>query len=118
MVLSDTGSPLRRGEPEYTEDGRFWDGERLYRQRQDSVRKGESRLLRSADVVIEARMDCCPGQPRCGSKRIVAEAGRRRLREAGFVRFHEPDGRLAIWDADDGTVLALLVGEVARPSIG
>ena len=118
MVLSDAGYPLRRGEPEYTDDGRFWDGERLYRQRHDSVRKGEARLLRSADVVVEARMDCCPGRSSCGSKRIVAEVGRRRLHEAGFVRFREPEGRLTIWDADDGRVLALLVGEVARPSIG
>ena len=118
MVLSDTGWPLRRGEPEYTDDERFWDGERLYRQRLDLVRKGEARLLRSAVVVVEARMDCCPGLSGCGSKRIVGDAGRQRLQEAGFVRFRDAEGHLEVWDAEDGTVLALLVGEVTRPPIG
>ena len=83
--------------------------------RQDCARKGEARLLRSAGVVVAARMDCCPGQPACGSKRLIGEVGRRRLHEAGFVRFREPEGHLEIWDADDGTVLAAPFNLGLRP---
>ena len=108
---------MRAGMPDHTDDGGFWDGQRLFRQRMGSVRKGGAALLRSAGVV-EARMDCSPEIASCGSKRVVAEVGHRRLSEAGFVRFREPSGHLAVWDAEDGTVLALLVGEVTRPSFG
>ncbi|GAB3216282.1 hypothetical protein GCM10027586_07870 [Kineococcus gypseus] len=72
-------------------------------------------LLSSADVVVLNAMDCCPGTGRCDSKAIAGEKARRRLAAAGFVRFTEPHGTLQHWEAEDGTTLALLVGEVTHP---
>ncbi|WP_432492904.1 hypothetical protein [Kineococcus gypseus] len=39
MVMDSGGSPLRCGEPEHTDDERFWDGRRLYRLIDDDVAK-------------------------------------------------------------------------------
>ncbi|GAA0314632.1 hypothetical protein [Kineococcus aurantiacus] len=112
-----SGYPLQAGEPEYTDDDRFWDGTRLYRLLDDNVTKRQGVLLSAADVVVLNAMDCCPGTGRCSSKTIASEKARGRLVTAGFVRFAEPEGTLQHWRADDGTTLALLVGEVTRPAL-
>ncbi|NAZ76060.1 hypothetical protein GTQ99_11650 [Kineococcus sp. T13] len=117
MVLDHSGYPLRRGEPEYTDDDRFWDGTRLHHLICDDVAKRQGVLLSTADVVVLNSMGCCPGTGHCGSKVIASNRARRRLAAAGFVRFQEPEGTLQHWEADDGTTLALLVGEVTRPCL-
>lgn len=113
--LSHVGEALRPGRPEFTDDGRFWDGTRLYVQRDKRVRKGASTVLRAAAVLVEARMDCCPGEVRCGTTRLVGERDGAVIRSAGFVRFREPEGHLEAWESDDGTTLAMLAGHVTRP---
>lgn len=115
---SHVGEALRAGVPGFTDDGRFWDGSRLYVRHDERVRKGASTLLRSAAVVVEARMDCCPGEVVCGTQRIVAGTDLRVLREAGFVRFREAEGHVESWLSEDGTSLAMLVGQVTRPFEG
>lgn len=62
-------------------------------------------------------LDCTPKSPRPGSKHLVAEAQRRQIAEAGTVRFVEPEGCLQRWESSDGTVLALLVGEIRSPRL-
>jgi hypothetical protein len=117
MTLDSTGFPLRHGKPEYTDDGRLWDGTRLYRVVDADVRKRQGVLLNEAEVVVLNATDCCEGVGSCGSKRLADEKARRRLAAAGFVRFAEQAGTLQRWHADDGTVLALLVGTVDRPAL-
>jgi hypothetical protein len=117
VTLDGNGFALRPGEPEYTDDDRFWDGTRWYRLVDADVRKRQGVLLGEADVVVLNATDCCPGVGRCGSKRLADEKIRLRLATAGFVRFAERSGSLQRWHADDGTVLALLVGTVTRPAL-
>ena len=118
MVLDHSGCAVRCGDAEYTDDDRFWDGTRLHHLIHDDVAKRQGVLLSTADVVVLNSMGCCPGTGHCGSKVIASEKVRRRLAAAGFVRFQEPEGTLQHWEADDGTTLALLVGEVTRPFLG
>lgn len=117
MATAVDGYPLRPREPAYTQDERFWDGTRTYRLVDDDVAKRQGVLLSAAEVVVLAPTDCCPGPCPFGTKTILDEEARRRLATAGFVRFREPEGSLQRWEADDGTVLALLVGEVTRPAL-
>ena len=116
-MLDWGGHPLRADEPDYTEDDQFWDGARVYRLTHDDVRKRQSRLLNEADVMVFNLLDCSPGSPRLGSKHVASEAQRRQIVEAGTVRFVEPEGCLQRWESNDGTVLALLVGEVRSPHL-
>ena len=116
-MLDWGGHPLRAGEPDYTEDNQFWDGARVYRLTRDDVRKRQSQLLNEADVMVFNLLDCTPASPRLGSKHLVSDSQRRQIVEAGTVRFLEPDGCLQRWESSDGTVLALLVGEVRSPHL-
>ena len=117
MPLTSMGEPLTAGVPDYTDDERFWDGHRFFQPVRRLVLKGEGRLLREATVVVNTLTDCCPGTDVCGSKRVLDQRSRTRLADAGFVRFRDEDGHLEVWRADDGATLALLVGEVSRPSL-
>lgn len=117
MVLSVLGAPLERGRADYTDDGRFWDGDLLYRPLGHKVGTGQAAALAAAVRAVELPMTCCPGEVDCSPKRPVPEAGLRRLQQAGYVRFRQPEGHLELWSAEDGTVLALLVGEVVRPTL-
>ncbi|GAB3272314.1 hypothetical protein GCM10027586_21170 [Kineococcus gypseus] len=111
------GYPLLAGQPEHTDDGRFWDGQRLYRLTHPDVRKRQARLLSEADVMVLNLLDCSPSSPHAGSKRRASPAEQRRILEAGLVRFAEPEGCLQRWQSQDGTVLALLIGEVRSPRL-
>ena len=111
------GDPLLAGKPDYTDDQRFWDGTTLYRCTNANVRKRHGHLLGEADVVMLNPTDCCPGHPHCGSKTLVGTEARRRLTGFGVVRFRDREGHLQRWEAEDGTVLALLVGDVDRPPL-
>ncbi len=117
VVLDSSGYPLSPGQPGYTDDERFWDGFRLYRLVNADVRKRQGLLLSEADVVVLNAMDCCDDNEHCGSKRLADKTTRDRLAAAGFVRFAENSGCLQRWHADDGTVMALLVGQVTRPPL-
>ncbi|WP_380171681.1 hypothetical protein ACFEMC_21405 [Kineococcus sp. DHX-1] len=117
-VLDWSGSPLVPGEPEYTEHDEFWDGTRTYRLTHQDVRKRQGRLLTEAGVMVQNLVDCTPGSPLPGSKRTLSPAEHHRIVEAGTVRFVEPEGCLQRWESHDGTVLALLVGEVRSPRLG
>lgn len=117
MAKTWLGEPLLPGDPDYTDDGGFWDGRALYRCTGDDVRKRHGRLLGEADGVVLNPMDCIPGNPHCGSKTLLGAPARRRLAEFDVVRFRDPEGHLQRWEAEDGTVLALLVGDVDRPAL-
>lgn len=112
-----SGFPLRPREPEYAADNRLWDGSRLYRLIDDDVRKHQSRLLTQAGMMVFNLLDCSPHSPRLGSKRLVTDAERAQLVQAGVVRFVEEEGRLQRWESDDGMVLTLLIGELRSPRL-
>lgn len=109
------GQPLQLGEPSWTDDGGFWDGERLHALVDGDVRHHQAALLAEADVVVEALDDCTPGSPEVGGVRALSAASRARLAAAGFVRLAR--GRVQSWRADDGTRLVLLTGPVTRPRL-
>lgn len=111
-----SGYPLQPGEPEYTDDDRFWDGTRAYHLTSDRLWKRESDLLDAADVMVFNLLDCSPN-PRVGSKRVATDAERRKIVTAGLVRFVDDEGGLQRWESEDGTVLALLIGELRSPRI-
>ncbi|WP_432521021.1 hypothetical protein [Kineococcus sp. SYSU DK006] len=112
-----SGHPLQPGEPGYTDDDRFWDGTRLYRLIDDDVRKHQRRLLTDADVMVFNLLDCTPNSPRLGSERLATDSEQHQIVWAGMVRFVEEDGCLQRWESEDGTVLALLVGELRSPRL-
>ena len=109
------GHHLELGEPSWTDDGRFWDGERLHVLVDDDVSRHRAALLVEADVVVEALDDCTPGSPEVGGLRVLSAASRARLAGAGFVRLAR--GAVQSWRADDGTRLVLLTGPVTRPRL-
>ncbi|PRY15796.1 hypothetical protein [Kineococcus rhizosphaerae] len=111
------GYSLKDGEPDYTPDDQFWDGTRVYSLTHDDVRKRQGRLLHEAEVMVLNLLDCTPHSPRLGSKHLLTQSQRRQIAEAGTVRFVEPEGCLQRWQSSDGTVLALLVGEVRSPRL-
>ncbi|MEH3075096.1 MAG: hypothetical protein PGN11_00215 [Quadrisphaera sp.] len=118
VPLDHWGHPLELDEPEWTDDGRFWDGERLHTLLDDDVRKHQADLLAAADVVVECLDDCTPGNPHAGGKRVLPPEARRRLATAGFVRLAaDSRGEVQSWRADDGTRLVLLTGPVVRPCL-
>jgi hypothetical protein len=114
MVLEFYGGSLRAGRPAYTDDDRLWDGDRFYRLVDKRVVKRQSILLSRADVIL-INVPGCNCNRHCGTVSAAPEKTRQRLVSAGFVRFADGDGELQRWQADDGTVLALLVGEIIRP---
>ncbi|NYD24694.1 hypothetical protein [Kineococcus aurantiacus] len=116
-MLDWGGYPLRAGEPDYTEDDQFWDGARVYQLTHGDVRKRQSRVLDEADVMVNNLLDCTPNSSRPGSKHLITESQRRRIIDAGTVRFVEPEGCLQRWESSDGAVLALLVGEIRSPRL-
>lgn len=116
-MLDWGGYPLKAGQPDYTDDHQFWDGTRLYRLTHDDVRKRQSRLLQEAEVIAFNLLDCTPNSPLPGSKHLATESQRHQLIDAGTVRFVEAEGCLQRWQSADGTVLALLVGEVRSPHL-
>ena len=97
-----SGCPLRPGEPEYTDDDRFWDGARLYQLIDDDVRKHHRRLLSEADVLVFNLLDCTPHSPRLGFKRLAGASEQRQIVEVGLVRFVEEEGCLQRWESEDG----------------
>ena len=82
----------------------------------DRLWKRESDLLNAADVMVFNLLDCSP-DPRVGSERVATDAERRTIVRAGLVRFVDNEGGLQRWESDDGTVLALLIGELRSPRI-
>lgn len=116
-MLDWGGYPLKIGQPDYADDHQFWDGTRLYLLTHDDVRKRQSRLLQEAEVIAFNLLDCTPNSPLLGSKHLATQSQRRQLIDAGTVRFVEPEGCLQRWQSTDGTVLALLVGEVRSPHL-
>ena len=111
-----SGYPLQPGEPEYTDDDRFWDGTRTYHLTSDRLWKREGDLLNAADVMVFNLLDCSPN-PRVGSKRVATDAERLKIVKAGLVRFVDNEGELQRWESEDGKVLALLIGELRSPRI-
>jgi hypothetical protein len=51
VVLDGNGYPLRWGEPEYTDDDYFWDGDPLYRLVDAGVRRRQG-VLTARGVVV------------------------------------------------------------------
>lgn len=117
MALEFYGGNLEAGRPAYTDDDRLWDGRRFYRLVEKRIVKRQSVLLSKADVIM-INVPGCNCNRHCGTITVAPERTHRRLVSAGFVRFADEEGELQRWEADDGTVVALVVGEVTRPAMG
>lgn len=117
--LDHWGDPLRLDEPGWTDDDRFWDGQRLYSLVDPKVSNHHGDLLATADVIVEALDNCLPGHPVSGGLRVLPPEARTKLAKAGFVRMAKDSrGEVQSWQAEDGTRLVLLTGPVVRPRLG